>query len=319
MIRAVSISNLEQLNTVIDTKSQRVGFLTEANFHAVEPELSGNVEPVYFQDMDELENAVLDETIVAALISGTPPNNEKIVTFTSEQVNLRAMFVKQNSDTLLNALDYAIVRIIESGSVQKIAELNSPYKPLIAHSCKPSLSHFDWSDLANGTVIRIASLGPYDWGGTDGDYTIDPPLGFWPSYYEKISEQFASYNISLRRIWYPTSSQVFDAITNGEADTTEPYMIVGASHNDFSRKSAFDMTCITSATQDMYFTKRETVKQSDDDFDENLKWALVATCVFCTLGMFVGFYIVHYMRKKEIQGNPVFMPMIDKSEIDNEL
>ena len=56
---------------------------------------------------------------------------------------------------------------------------NAPYKALIAHSCMPDSDHFSWPDLQNDTTIRIAALGPYDWGGADGDYTKTPYTGFW--------------------------------------------------------------------------------------------------------------------------------------------
>ena len=32
----------------------------------------------------------------------------------------------------------------------------------------------------------MASLGPYDWGGNDGNYLVEPYVGFWPDLYTAI-------------------------------------------------------------------------------------------------------------------------------------
>jgi hypothetical protein len=32
--------------------------------------------------------------------------------------------------------------------------------------------------------IKVAALGPVDWGNT-GNYLVDPPVGFWPEYFGK--------------------------------------------------------------------------------------------------------------------------------------
>ena len=102
-------------------------------------------------------------------------------------------------------------------------------------------------------------MGPYQWGGTDGDYTKEPFVGFWPDYYNLIEQEFKNqYNITFERVWYKTSKGVMDSLLSNETHTTEPYMMVGAAYQDFSRKSTFSLSCITSATQDKYFTKKHS-------------------------------------------------------------
>lgn len=60
---------------------------------------------------------------------------------------------------------------------------------LEANSCSPNgdvypfpaaadLAAEDW--FATGKIL-VGSLGPVNWGNT-GDYTVDPPVGFWPDY-----------------------------------------------------------------------------------------------------------------------------------------
>jgi hypothetical protein len=310
-----AITSLDQLNGAIDMGSQTsVGFLSEGNYHAVEHELSEEVTPVYYDTIDAMESAVNDGSVLAGLVSGTP-DSDQFNTFPSEQVSVRAMFVKEGNDAMLDLLDRALVNIIESGGVERIARENAPYRAMVVHSCKPSSAHFDWPTIANNTVIRVASLGPYDWGGTDGDYTVTPFVGFWPSYYEAIeAELVAKYNITLVRNWYPTSATVLDSVVSGESDTTEPYMTVGAGYADMSRKSVFDMSCITSATQDMYFTKpvEEPVAKMTIP---TVVFFGGAALVFALIGM-IG--LIRHIRNREIAGNPMFAPIIT-DDLDDRL
>ena len=138
---SLCINSLNELNNVIDGPSfyhnTKVGFISQGNFHAVENELSKNVEAVIFSDLGELEMAIDEQEVIAGLISGTP-NYGKYDVFGSEQISVRGMFVEENNEDLLDAIDKVLVKIIESGGVEEIARQNAPYKPLIAHSCKPS-------------------------------------------------------------------------------------------------------------------------------------------------------------------------------------
>ena len=109
--------------------------------------------------------------MVAGLVSGTPKDSANLNVFPSEQISVRAMLVKQGAYDLLDALDAALVRVIERGGVEQLALKNAPYEALVVHSCKPDAGHFEWPALTNNSVITVASLGPYNWGGTDGDYT----------------------------------------------------------------------------------------------------------------------------------------------------
>ena len=34
--------------------------------------------------------------------------------------------------------------------------------------------------------LNVASLGPFDWGGNDGNYLVEPYEGFWPDLYTAI-------------------------------------------------------------------------------------------------------------------------------------
>ena len=111
-----------------------------------------------------------------------------------------------------------------------------------------------------------------------------PYTGFWPDYYTRIQKEFLlRYNISLERKWYTTSSALLHSITNGETNFTEPYMLVGASHGDISRKSAFRNVVYYSATQSMYFTKA-----SSSSSKNNLNF--VKQAIFSNMYFWVSWY-----------------------------
>ena len=299
-----NIISLSQLNSKINQGPMRkIGFLSEGNYHTVQNELSPLVEPVYFKDKDKLNKQVENENILAGLVSGTPKNSFNI--FGSDQISIRSMLVAHNNVKLLDAIDAAIVRIIERGDVEKIAKKNSPYQALVVHSCKPSSNHFDWPELKNNTIIKIAALGPYHWGGTDGDYTKKPFIGFWPDYYKLIEDEFVKqYNITFKRIWYKTSKEVLNSVKSGQTNTTEPYMMVGASYQDQSRKSAFSLSCITSATQDKYFTKKKNLERNNKvSSDQSISIYLAIT--FAALLLVSGIFI-YIMYSKEKKGIPLF-------------
>jgi hypothetical protein len=277
--------------------------LSEGNYHAVQNELE-DLDPVYFQSKDLLTDAVQNGEVVAGLVSGTPSSNVNV--FPSEQISVRAMLVRKDSDNLLRALDAAIVRVIESGGVEASARANPPYEALVVHSCKPSKEHFKWPNLTM-RVIKIAALGPYFWGKADGDYTKTPYVGFWPDLYRKIEQQFINqYNVTFERVWYKTSAEVLQSINDGTTHATEPYMMIGAAHEDISRKSAFDLTCITSATQDKYFTRKTTSPTPPKTTNPTLTW-IAGTAGGMLLVAIGG---VLYMYRRERQGNPVFSKIL---------
>jgi len=300
-----NIVSLSQLNQKIQQGPQRkVGFLSEGNYHTVQNELSSLVEPIYFENTDELHQGVNQENVLAGLVSGTPDDSYDLNIFGSDQISIRSMLVKPGNDLILDALDAALVRIIERGDVEKIAEKNHPYQALVVHSCKPSSSHFDWPQLKNNSRIKIAALGPYQWGGTDGDYTKEPFVGFWPDYYNLIEQEFINrYNITFERVWYKTSKGVMDSLLSNETDTTEPYMMVGAAYQDFSRKSTFSLSCITSATQDKYFTKKYSPQEPT--VESTNRFILPLAITFGALFILSGVFI-YVMYIKERQGLPIF-------------
>ena len=313
---ANEIRSLTELNNELNNGIKtEIGFLSEGNYHSVQNELSNLVTPRYYDNSEDLHDAVESGEVLAGLTSGTPDITRDINVFGSEQISVRAMLVKKNNDILLNALDAAIVRVIEVGGVEECARNNTPYQALVTHSCKPDNSIYRYpekslvqSSLVNGNTVKIAALGPFNWGGPDGDYTVPKPYpGFWPCYTRLIEKEFIKeYNITFERVWNTTSTAVLNNINNDVADVTEPYMTIGAAHNNTSRKTAFDLTCITSATQDKYFSKKYIISSSDND--NNNGWIFMIG--FLSLFAFALIVVVAVMVRKEVTGDPLFKPLV---------
>ena len=274
-LRALNAHLEAHASSVAPAALRRIGFLSKGNAASVANELHQAAESVIYENASALHDAVRDGDIVAGLVSGTVDESYDVNVFPSEQISVRAMLVRSGNDAVLRLVDASLVRVIESGGVEHAAASNPPYAPLVVHSCMPNASHFEWPSLdelgfdaslsSSGgvdatTTIFVAALGPYDWGLPDGDYTGSPPyIGFWPDYFGLIdAEVRKQYGFGLTRVWFPTSDAVLAALLDGSANTTEPYMTVGAAYEGLSRKTAFATSCLTSAVQDQYFTRRVT-------------------------------------------------------------
>ena len=292
--------------------------MSHGNFHAVENELSDQVSEVIFAHATDLYDAVANGDVLAGLLSGTVDTEYDFNIFSSNQISIRSMFMKPENDAIIRVIDAALVRVIESGGVEECARNNPPYEALVVHSCQADSAKFDWPALSeidphnNRTSIKIAALGPYQWGGADGDYTVQPYVGFWPDYYRLIEQQInQTYGFGLERVWYATSKQVMDSVLNGVTDTTEPYMMVGGAYDtNLTRKSTFEFSCITSATQDKYFTKRYVDEKSadSDDKDKVIALSVVAVCIGLFLIGFIVLTTVMYCRER--RGDPMFKAML---------
>jgi len=318
-----NIVSLRELNEAIADPSHisKVGFLSDGNFQSVQNELHETVDPVIFDSSTNLTAAVEAGDVLAGLVSGTPSDpNGKLNVFGSEQISVRAMLVKQGNGAIVDALDAALVRIIQRGDVEKIAEANAPYEALVVHSCKPTSSHFVWPNmtsmstfgLSKGGTLKICALGPFDWGGTDGNYKVDPPVGFWPDYYTHLETEFKqTYDMTFERVYYTTSAALMDGLNSGACHASEPYMMLGSAHTgSTSRKTAFDETCITSATNDKYFTKRG-VPESEEELAE--VW--IGLGVACSFALLISLFAFHMFRK-ERSGAPVFSPIPIASSVE---
>merc|ERR1712032_723824 len=96
--------------------------------------------------------------------------------------------------------------------------------------------------MGDGKRLLIGALGPFDWGGNDGNYLEDPPVGFYPDWLTAFCQEFnalagldgvrydAAGNISCDRVFQPSSNAVFQDLFEAVTHVTEPYYVVDASY-----------------------------------------------------------------------------------------
>lgn len=51
--------------------------------------------------------------------------------------------------------------------------------------------------------------------------------------------------VSIERVWYATSQEVFEGLISGEVHITEPYFVLSAFFNGKPRQEVFRSSCIT--------------------------------------------------------------------------
>jgi len=132
-----------------------------------------------------------------------------------------------------------------------------PFEFMAVHTCKaddPSKflvpNSVDATGLLQTTlqnkVLKIGALGPYDWGGNDGNYLVNPPVGFYPDWLTAFCQAFnnlagpdgvrydASGTIACTRVYQAGSAGVFKDLFNGGSYVTEPYYTVDAMYTGTS-------------------------------------------------------------------------------------
>ncbi|CAK0852075.1 unnamed protein product [Prorocentrum cordatum] len=163
---------------------------------------------------------IIDGTFLAGLISGVPDaaSAPSLNSFSSGVVSLRPMFMApvcsdemphgtlgaaKSSMNLSLAVHAAIVTLQSSGTDEKVQQNNMPFEFITAHTCRmndPSLytvpnfgaAHGLLRTTLNDKILKVGALGPYDWGGNDGTYKLDPAAGFYPDWLTEFCKVFNS-------------------------------------------------------------------------------------------------------------------------------
>jgi len=276
-VEAADIVNVDELSAAIKSGSnKKVAFLTQANFDSVHNMLPSSIEKVICDNttqfslicdsVTDMIELIKNGDVLAGLISGLPESTHapSLNTFSSTVVSTRAMLMApiQSSDTphgtsstsassyeLSLAVDAAVVSLQQAGKDEEIRLANMPFEFIAVHTCKGSdLTAFSVPNYASATgllrttldsrVLKVGSLGPYDWGGNDGNYKVTPHKGFYPDWFTEFCKQFndltgadgVKYSsqgaITCTRVWQLSSAKVFKDLFEGNSYVTEPYYIV---------------------------------------------------------------------------------------------
>jgi hypothetical protein len=267
-LSAQKIESVKDLSAeIIKGPNRKIGFLSQGNFESVHALLPNITEAEIISDKHVLEKLVENGTLLAGLISGVPLDQSSLLkTFSSTLVSPRAAFTNRNqsSDHLTFALNAAIVRVLKNGKDRKIAERNSPFEFLAVHSCRATestMKSFPYpmanqssgilkSVLEGNREFLVGGIGPFNWA-QDGDYTKNPPTGFWPEFLDAMLEEFQSAygsDIKFKRIFYASSNSAMDALNNNAVHFLEPYWTVDAFYMDAPRIQVLRTSCTTLAS-----------------------------------------------------------------------
>jgi hypothetical protein len=204
-----------------------------------------------------------------------------------------------NSYDLMRAVDAAIVRSHHAGDILTAMNRAPPFQAVEAHNCRsddPALVPFPPAETATGLLrdvldtrrLKILALGQDnerpDWN-DDGNYQVDPPTGFWPTYMNLFMDHFrAEYgDIALERVWVSPSADTRRVI-NGDVHMTEPYYVAENLYDGTGemKKWSHRFGCIVMAYDKTFFVKTETVSITDADDPECA--ANLTTCINNRIG-----------------------------------
>jgi len=171
-------------------------------------------------------------------------------------------------DDVMKLVDAGFVRAAENGT---IVDLEQSYDrdSVEIHNCRtndPGRFPFPSAKNATGRLaaayargyLRVGALGPSDWG-VDGNYTADPPTGFWPEVLDAIGHGVLGHTgLSFRRVFFGSSDEVMQAVLDGSVDVTEPYWTVSSWYLGEARKYNFAMGCFVVGSEHHYFTRKAT-------------------------------------------------------------
>lgn len=169
-------TNVDALFTHLDgLTAPRLGVASAGNYDSVHQLLPAKTTAVVFSGVADIIAAVLNGSIDAGLISGIPSPSTGLATFSSTLISPRGMLTCKGAecDTVVEALNAAIVRTLNDGGAVTAARANEPFEFLAVHTCKTNqVDRFPFPTpqpgdrLANASArgaLRIAALGPYDW------------------------------------------------------------------------------------------------------------------------------------------------------------
>jgi hypothetical protein len=272
---ATQITSRPQLNAAIEAgQNRRMGFLSTANYNSVHTVLSSRVEPVIFTNTSELYKAVETGDVVAALISGQP-NATRFSVFSTDLISPRTFQMKPGADSrdLMEAVDAAVVRTHNKGELLQAQALNPPFQAVEVHTCRvddPTKIPFPAAANATGLLkdvlqtkrLRILAYGDAndkpDWQ-QDGNYQVEPPTGFWPTYmnmFMKHFQQAYGNDIKLERVWMTAGGT--DMLLNGTIHMTEPYYIYENLHADRLKKWSHRFGCIVMGYEQQFFSEGQS-------------------------------------------------------------
>ena len=155
---------------------------------------------------------------------------------------------------LRKAYNAALARIIESGEYLEIKNRTQMKEVIACITCAPDSTQTNYpakdkltgrlKDILDKKLVKIAGLYYNDM--PAGDYTVQPPVGFWPEYARAIFKRIGDYygvEIAIEWVLFTQSNDIMTSVRSGESDLTDLYMILSSFYNGKDRIEAFSVSC----------------------------------------------------------------------------
>jgi len=333
------ISSVDELNDSFDdVTSQKIGFLSRGNYGSIQGVLPAEVDNggklvvEIYSDLQHLEDAVLDGSVIAGLTTYQVDPKGKFNVFGVGRISTQSAFFKPGNDgeAMKQAFDAALVRVINSGDHKVIRDkyLVNGWKLLEVDTCStneavfpfPALAGLSASDVLKGVidsgVLRVGGF-KSNWG-FQGNYKTTTPSGFWPEFeaaiYQKIIDAYplsGGNKLTVQHVWGASSLGIMDKVLAGDADMTAPYWLVPSTHNNTTpRHYKMAAGCTTIGSEQQFFTianKKSSVSLEDET---DVPPGVIAGAAISGVVAVMAIMLICIMIKKEKKGQPLFTPLL---------
>lgn len=170
-----------------------------------------------------------------------------------------------SNEDLFTALNAAIVDVQRDGLDETLLKKSNKTDLVRVYTCqqdsqlpvpnKNETTGILRDILWNNQTLIIGGIGPPDWGIHDGNYTADPPVGFYPKLLEAIVGKLEnlrgpdgivySQKIYFERKYYNNSNLLFQALLNGTVHATDVYLLIQAPYSGTGATCSTNNDCPT--------------------------------------------------------------------------
>ena len=150
---------------------------------------------------------------------------------------------------------------------------NPPFQAAAMFTCAVQEGTFPNASTATGQLrkvinsgkLKVAALGPYNWG-VDGNYEAEPePTGFWPDYLEAVVDALSAglgTKIKTKRVYRESSTETLQLLLDGKAHVSEPYFATNGFFGGLPRQDAFHMSCTTLGYDSTFFARNDEAAEA---------------------------------------------------------
>ena len=239
----------------------------------------------------------------------------------------------QNLSTqdLFDALNAAIVDVQREGIDEKLLKNVHKTDLVRVYTCQQGSSLPVPSKNQTRGILRdilfdnktliIGGIGPKDWGIHDGNYTANPPVGFYPKLLDAVVDKLAnlkgpdeivySTKINFERKYYNDINLLFQALLNGTVHATDVYLLIDAPYSGTGESCLNDSSCRARETcvknncahpsrpRSLHFRTTCTTASRDTKFITKINSKLLKTSVSVDQ-RFVQLYLIVFVLDRTI-------------------